>query len=1126
MSEASSPLHEIPEVFRLRSAVPDRLIHLLPKHLKQEVPNHVLFSYPKTSSPRDGFIDVSAAMFADAVDRTGWYLRTTLGEPTNFEAVAYMGPNDLRYFMFMFGAIKVGQMLFLSPRNNLEAHINVLKGVNCQVFLQAQDMDIDAILDARPMKTGVVPELGELLHSESPVLEYPYTKPFQEARNDPALVLHTTGSTGLPKPITWKVGTLSTYEAWRTIPHVGDYVPTTEIYQESRRVYTSMPLYHTSGLNAGITWALLLGVTLVYGASHVVPNPAYVDEMHQYAGVDSSMGAPSLYEELSRDATALETINKFHYIVASGAPLSQTAGNLISKHTRVISNLGSTETSCLQRLSPSIADWDYFYWHPTHSGIEMREVYDGLFELFLVRDPKLSLFQGIFTNFPDLQEWSMSDLYERHPDPSKSYLYRYKCRKDDVIVLSNGEKVAPALMEATLMSSPLVKGAMIVGRGKFQPAALIDLGKRPPQIVRQRHDLVQSLLPVINDANEHAPAHAKLDQYHILFADPERPVHYLGQGKIQRHRTYELYKDSIEQLYESAENAEENVGLLQSEVSDMPHLDFYKRENIIQWLQQLLSQLTEKKEFGEHDELFANGVDSLQIIRIARELRFQAKAAGLTGFGPEVLTPKMIYAHPTLGQLSSFLMQQSMSRKRRNSLQGHGRRTSRDLGLDHHESVGAAGQGNNALATMQALLHRYSHDLPRQSASRPRPTTRNMTVLITGSTGSLGSYILETLYRDSNVQHIVCLNRASNAAQRHSQLGPKRGLSHLDPCRVEFFKADLSRKRLDLEDSVYERLLATVTHVVHNQWPVNFNWPLSSFEPYVRGTRHLVDLCIASAHNAHMTFVSSVSAVGAWSGSGPVPENSFPELNVASNLGYGQSKLTTEVLLQKAAQISGVRSACCRVGIVAGPVQQRLGLWNKHEYIPSIIISSAHLGVFPATFPSRDHVDWLPVDKVSRILFEVMVSTSETLNSPESGTQVYHIVNPRTVRWSSDFANDALALYPQGTHVRPVMFDEWVRALNDSTSEIDRDGTLQLDRNPAVRLLDFYSAASRPDQEPRSFITRRAEKASKTLQETGPINREWLSNWMVQWGFRSADHPNHKHNERVRRGSQSVGMSS
>lgn len=234
-------------------------------------------------------------------------------------------------------------MLFLSPQNNLEGHLNVLQGVDCQIFLTARDINtnhkcsrgginknykcskrfinIEHICSKRVMRTSVVPELKELL-DESPVEIYPYAKSFEEAQMDPCLVLHTTGSTGLPKPITWKVGILSTYEAWRTIPHVDGYVPTTEIYQQSKRAYTSLPLYHTSGLNAGITWTLLCGVTLVYGAPHVVPSAFYVDAMHKYAGVDASMGAPSIYEELSVDSESLQRINKLHYIVASGGKCS------------------------------------------------------------------------------------------------------------------------------------------------------------------------------------------------------------------------------------------------------------------------------------------------------------------------------------------------------------------------------------------------------------------------------------------------------------------------------------------------------------------------------------------------------------------------------------------------------------------------------------------------------------------------------------------------------------------------------------------------------------------------------------------------------------------------------------
>lgn len=86
-------------------------------------------------------------------------------------------------------------------------------------------------------------------------------------------------------------------------------------------------------------------------------------------------------------------------------------------------------------------------------------------------------------------------------------------------------------MEATLLNGPLVKGAMVVGKGKFQPAVVIDLAGEPPNTPLQRHRIGERHLPVISATNIHASAHGKLDQYHILFADPKKPLSCLGQGE-------------------------------------------------------------------------------------------------------------------------------------------------------------------------------------------------------------------------------------------------------------------------------------------------------------------------------------------------------------------------------------------------------------------------------------------------------------------------------------------------------------------------------------------------------------------------------------------------------------------
>lgn len=105
-----------------------------------------------------------------------------------------------------------------------------------------------------------------------------------------------------------------------------------------------------------------------------------------------------------------------------------------------------------------------------------------------------------------------------------------------------------------------------------------------------------------------------------------------------------------------------------------------------------------------------------------------------------------------------------------------------------------------------------------------------------------------------------------------------------------------------------------------------------------------------SAHSAFVLFVSSVASLGGWKGSEAIPETPIHDLSVAANMGYGQSKLIAENLLGKAAEISGVRSAVCRAGIVAGPIERELGLWNTSEYIPSVSTCLVSLDLQPRNF--------------------------------------------------------------------------------------------------------------------------------------------------------------------------------
>lgn len=93
MSEVRPPT-DMHEVFQASAAVAGRLTHLIPDELALAVPNHPLFAYAKTNRPENGFVDVTAAQFARAVNRASWFLLDLLGQPNNFETIGYMGPSE------------------------------------------------------------------------------------------------------------------------------------------------------------------------------------------------------------------------------------------------------------------------------------------------------------------------------------------------------------------------------------------------------------------------------------------------------------------------------------------------------------------------------------------------------------------------------------------------------------------------------------------------------------------------------------------------------------------------------------------------------------------------------------------------------------------------------------------------------------------------------------------------------------------------------------------------------------------------------------------------------------------------------------------------------------------------
>ena len=55
-----------------------------------------------------GYRKITYKGLANAINGAAWWLHQTLGPGHNFETLAYIGPNDFRYNVFILGAVKAG----------------------------------------------------------------------------------------------------------------------------------------------------------------------------------------------------------------------------------------------------------------------------------------------------------------------------------------------------------------------------------------------------------------------------------------------------------------------------------------------------------------------------------------------------------------------------------------------------------------------------------------------------------------------------------------------------------------------------------------------------------------------------------------------------------------------------------------------------------------------------------------------------------------------------------------------------------------------------------------------------------------------------------------------------------
>lgn len=345
---------------------------------------------------------------------------------------------------------------------------------------------------------------------------------------DPALIVYTSGTTGLPKGVVLShralLANLSAIAAeWRR--------------SESDRLLLSLPCFHLHGLGLGILGSLLAGSSIVLRRRFVLEET--LDLLDRY-NCNVFFGVPTMYNRLVQvpeHCLAPRTLRQMRLWVSGSAPLTAATFERFRERFgyALMNRYGMTETGFVLStphdgprrpgvVGRPVPGVEVCLGDPDRADAgELLCVGDGrLGELFVRGE---SLFSGYWQRPEDTRQafvggfFRSGDLAVREPDG----MYRIEGRRSVDIIKSGGFKIGAVEIENCLQGHPGVAEVAVVGL----PDA--DRGEVVVAVVTPRPDFALAAEELDSFARRHLAPHKVPARY--VFTDE---IPRTGPGKFKK----------------------------------------------------------------------------------------------------------------------------------------------------------------------------------------------------------------------------------------------------------------------------------------------------------------------------------------------------------------------------------------------------------------------------------------------------------------------------------------------------------------------------------------------------------------------------------------------------------------
>ncbi|KAI8952327.1 acetyl-CoA synthetase-like protein [Xylaria longipes] len=852
------------------------------------------------------------------VDETCHVLMKAGLEVNSRKTVGLFAPSDLSYVVTLFALSRLGcKVLTVSIRLSELACLNLMKRTECDTLIVGSTVRITATIDGLKKERSdlhfiPMPTRAEFDKPDSP--PEPVVRPILDREVEHAqlaLFGHSSGSTGLPKPLA-----LSHRSVLNNI-----------YFGTGCKAFNALPWYHLHGLFTSFQAMYMRKTAHLYNANLPLTAEHLVAALKEIQP-EICHTVPYVLKLMAERQDGIEVLKRCKFVTAAGARTPDELGDrVVQQGVNLGVILGLTEVGHMgDSIYREPGDDSWVYIRPYASlrpHMLFKKVGEGVYEAVYLKSHPALMSSSSNSNDPP-GSFHSRDLYAPHPTIENAW--KYIARDDDRITLLNGEKILPLGMEGAVRESPLVRDGLMVGNDRLVPGLLLFRSAAAADL--SDDEVIDAVWPMIEAANEIMDEHARITRDMIvqLAADVEYPA--TDKNNIIRAASYRQFEDVIEKLYN---NDSQTNGVAKKQLS---------LEDLKTYIFRVVRDHAGIEVPDYESDFFAAGIDSLRAAQLRRLLQQELDLGG------QSLPTNAVYDAGNVTKLAAVLYSMRTGEKLQN---GHS--------IEKSE-----------IAKMEELISEYSNFQTQKSKSK------SDVVVLTGATGALGAHMLSQLLDDPRVALVYSLVRGGNAFERISKSLEERGLSLSgnNPSRASKLVAlstnNFGAPNLGLRPEEYAQLQNSATLIIHAAWPVNFNISLESFRPQIAGLRNFLNLASETPSPARVVFISSISTAFNMAKPASVPEAPLQSLEYAAGTGYARAKLIGERMCE-AAGVSGAAVGILRVGQISADSVN--GIWNEKEHVPLLVRSATEVKALPRLHGYEGRCEWMPVDTVAATVLQL-----------------------------------------------------------------------------------------------------------------------------------------------------------